>query len=52
MEKCKNCKKRHVGCHDTCKDYREYSEAREAIRKERQRQKASKPPSYEKRLMK
>lgn len=31
--KCYNCKKRRVGCHGTCPDYKEYQAKRVALRK-------------------
>lgn len=48
---CKDCEKRHVGCHDTCEAYQKYHAEREAIRKERERQKATTPPPHERRLI-
>lgn len=37
---CQNCEKRHIGCHATCEDYKEYLKQNEAkkrkITKEKQ----------------
>ena len=33
MDCCKNCKDRIVGCHSTCRDYKEYKEKLAEIKK-------------------
>lgn len=32
--KCYNCEHRHVGCHATCEDYKEFKTKQDAMRKE------------------
>ena len=32
---CKNCTKRHVGCHATCEEYKEYVEKNKAVSRAR-----------------
>ena len=32
---CKDCKKRVLGCHDTCPDYQNYKQNNDTIRKNR-----------------
>lgn len=48
---CKDCDRRTVNCHDTCKEYRQFRAEREAICKERYRQRKSDPrlPTRDKR---
>ena len=29
---CKDCKRRHFGCHSTCKEYQEFCEKKDKIR--------------------
>jgi hypothetical protein len=36
---CKDCQKRKVGCHSTCKEYKEFSVANEARREAIKREK-------------
>lgn len=32
---CKDCKRRHIGCHETCKDYIAFRKALDKFNKER-----------------
>ena len=48
---CKDCEKRYPCCHDACEVYQKYHAEREAIRKEREKQKRETPPPHERRLL-
>jgi hypothetical protein len=48
---CKDFEKRHAGCHDTCEAYLKYRAERDAIQKERLKQKIETPPPHDRRLM-